>query len=277
VSILLLEAFALGVDGGGSFPCVIATLASAGAVSPGSSDESYKTAEGDVFGSSLTHEPYVPEGHVQTQTAQPVYFTPLGNGSQVSSIFTVPEESLSGSGSDEGLMGLENSGYESPPPANERNAELRDERRYRIVLAHEFHPSCECPSFFLCIGDMTFNGWIGTVTLPLWTPTLVSLGDVGYLAKPSGTFVKLFSAFDPVGSSEGAVKGMPPVSGYGNVTQGQQKQDKRNIAQKGLDAISGLLTFKSKVDGPVSYVVFPSFLLSFGKANVLGLGDVGRM
>lgn len=42
--------------------------------------------------------------------------------------------------------------------------------------------------------------------------------------------------------------------GYGRVTTGNQRQDKRNAAQRGLDAIAGLLTFKNRVEGSVSYV-----------------------
>jgi abelson tyrosine-protein kinase 1 len=90
------------------------------------------------------------------------------------------------------------------------------------------------------------------VTLPLWSPAPVALGAVGYLSKPSGTFVTLFNAFDPIKSSGGVVKGMPSVHGFGKVSQGSQRQEKRSIAQKGLDAISGFLTFKNKGEGPVS-------------------------
>ena len=69
----------------------------------------------------------------------PVMFTPSINASRSSSIFTsVPE-----SASDEGVTFPDYEGYDSPPPANERLAELRSERRYRMLLNHDFHPSCE--------------------------------------------------------------------------------------------------------------------------------------
>jgi hypothetical protein len=89
------------------------------------------------------------------------------------------------------------------------------------------------------------------VTLPLWTPMPVSLGAVGYLSKPRGTFVTLFNAFEPHKTSGGVVKGMPSVHGYGRVVQGSQRQDRRNIALRGLDAVVGLLTFRSRGDGDV--------------------------
>lgn len=90
------------------------------------------------------------------------------------------------------------------------------------------------------------------MTLPLWGPSPVTLGAVGYLSKPSGTFVTLFNALNPEKSMNAAVKRMPSVYGYGRVSSGSQRQDKRNAAQRGLDAFVGLLTFKSKGDGPVS-------------------------
>jgi len=113
-------------------------------------------------------------------------------------------------------------------------AELRNERRYRLLLSHEFHPS---------------------LTLPLWSPSPVSLGAVGYLSKPSGAFVTIFNCFTPEKSAKGVLKTLPSVHGYGQVTTGSQRQDKRNAAQRGLDAIAGLLTFKTKSEGPISQSV----------------------
>lgn len=91
-----------------------------------------------------------------------------------------------------------------------------------------------------------------TVTLPLWDPTPVALGAVGYLSKPSGAFVTLFDSFNPEKSSGALLKGMPSLHGYGRVTSGSQRQDKRSAAQRGLDAFVGLLTFGGKGDGSIS-------------------------
>lgn len=97
------------------------------------------------------------------------------------------------------------------------------------------------------------------VTLPLWNPVNVQLGDVGYLSKPSGTFVTLFNAFKPHKTSGGLTGGLPSLAGYGNVSKGIRRQDKRNVAQKGLDAVSGFLTFTSRSnDVPISFVVCSS-------------------
>jgi len=117
---------------------------------------------------------------------------------------------------------------------------------------------CWCMSFilrvrvFVYLGGWVLMGWLVVVTLPLWTPCAISLGAVGYLSKPSGEFVTLFNAFDPFKSSGGVARGMPSVYGYGRVTPESQRQDKRNAAQRGFDAITGLLTFKNKGDGAVS-------------------------
>ncbi|KAK7055315.1 kinase domain-containing protein [Favolaschia claudopus] len=147
--------------------------------------------------------------------------------SRASSIFTPSTKSSSVDDLTDLL--LDYGGYESPMPADERIADIRNERRYRILLVHDFHPS---------------------LTLPLWNPIPIALGAVGFLDKPSGTFVTLFNCFYPEKAANGD-NGLPSVYGYGRVSTGNQRQDKRSAAQRGLDAITGLLTFK-KSDGPVS-------------------------
>src|SRR5277367_5641845 len=94
--------------------------------------------------------------------------------------------------------------------------------------------------------------------LPLWTPSPISLGAVGYFSRPSGAFMTLFNAFNPVRTSVGVVHSMPSVKGYGEVQMGSQRMERRSIAQKSLDVLSGLLTFKLTGDGQVSCVFFLS-------------------
>ncbi|TBU21950.1 hypothetical protein BD311DRAFT_869668 [Dichomitus squalens] len=109
----------------------------------------------------------------------------------------------------------------SPPPPDEHAQNIRDERRYRMLLQHEFHPS---------------------LTLPLWTPSQILIGAVGYHSKANyGEFVTLFSSFEPEKSSNGRVKNIPSLYGYGRVSQGSQRQDKRNVAQRGMDMIQSWL------------------------------------
>ncbi|KAJ7091133.1 hypothetical protein C8R44DRAFT_412775 [Mycena epipterygia] len=168
----------------------------------------------------------------RTHMTEEVLFTPSNRNSSFLAS-SIPQLNPSEEDLNHLLLGNRD-GNESPPPVDERMAELRNERRYRLLLSHEFHPS---------------------LTLPLWSPSPVSLGAVGYLSKPSGAFVTIFNCFTPEKSAKGLLKTLPSVHGYGEVTTGSQRQDKRNAAQRGLDAIAGLLTFKTKSEGPISQSV----------------------
>lgn len=114
-----------------------------------------------------------------------------------------------------------------------------------MLLQHEFHPSRVCdlliPARQNLISDL--------VTLPLWAPSYVALGAVGYHSKPSGTFITLFNSLKPIESSNGVAKEIPSLYGYGKVSQGNQRLDKRNIAQRGLDMVSAWITSKKTNDG----------------------------
>ncbi|KAJ7268729.1 hypothetical protein B0H12DRAFT_64026 [Mycena haematopus] len=162
-----------------------------------------------------------------------VLFTPSAGDSSIRASSSIPQVNPSEEDLSHLLLGNQD-GHESPSPADGPMSELRNERRYRLLLSHEFHPS---------------------LTLPLWSPSPVSLGAVGYLSKPSGAFVTIFNCFTPEKSAKSVLKTMPSVHGYGQVTTGSQRQDKRNAAQRGLDAIAGLLTFKTKTEGPISQSV----------------------
>jgi len=92
------------------------------------------------------------------------------------------------------------------------------------------------------------------VNLPLWEPSIVQLGDVGYLSKPSGRFVTLFNALKPPKSAGGPKIAMASMAGYGSVSKGRKCKEKRNAAQKGLDMFSELLTFRSRGEASTAYV-----------------------
>ena len=83
------------------------------------------------------------------------------------------------------------------------------------------------------------------VILPLWTPTPVLLGAVGYLDEHSGTFITLFDSFNPAKSSDNTIRDLPSLYGYGRITQSEQRQKKRGAARRGLDALAGLFTSKA--------------------------------
>lgn len=101
------------------------------------------------------------------------------------------------------------------------------------------------------------------MTLPLWDPSPVRIGDVGYLSKPSGVFVTLFNALHRNKTPGGLTGGFPSMASYGNVSKGHLRLDKRNVAQKGLDAFSGLLAFRMRNEVPIAYVSDVLFFLAF--------------
>jgi hypothetical protein len=132
-------------------------------------------------------------------------------------------------------------GYESPAPVDEITGRIKNERRYRLLLTHDHHPSRE----FFDISSIPFCvPHILSVTLPLWSPTPVYLGAVGYLSKPEGRFITLFNAYDPPKSSHASVRKLPSIDGYGHSLHKEQHHDVRKFTQKALDFISGgILTF----------------------------------
>jgi len=154
---------------------------------------------------------------------------------------------LDGTSSEDGSSGIygEQSGYESPEALSELQVEVRNERRYRMLLNHDYHPSCERDCLDLCILDTDSRA----VTLPLWSPSVVELGAVGYLSKPEGRFVTLFNSLTPEKSDIRDIRGMSSIRAYGEVNIGTQRisdKEKKSAAQRGLDAIAGLLTFSNR-------------------------------
>ena len=92
------------------------------------------------------------------------------------------------------------------------------------------------------------------MTLPLWTPCQISVGAVGYHSKATGgEFVTLFNSFEPLKTSGGLAANMPSLYGYGRVNQGSQRQDKRNVAQRGMDLIQSWLSSSRTRTGDVKY------------------------
>ena len=88
------------------------------------------------------------------------------------------------------------------------------------------------------------------VTLPLWDPSPVEVGAVGYLSKPQGQFVTLFNALIPGNAVHRGIQSLPSIHGYGLTQVETHRQDRRTVTQKSIDAFAGFLTF-----GTLSYVV----------------------
>ncbi|KAF8415820.1 hypothetical protein L210DRAFT_2608514 [Boletus edulis BED1] len=117
----------------------------------------------------------------------------------------------------------------TPSPTNKSDMNAKNEKNYRLVagLNHTFHKS---------------------LTLPLWSPTGVELGAVGYLSKSKGEFITLFNAINPLQSTDERLRQLPSMYGYGKFEVQKREEGKRSVAQRGLDAISGFLTFKTRGD-----------------------------
>ena len=101
------------------------------------------------------------------------------------------------------------------------------------------------------------------MTLPLRTPSPLTGGAVGYHSKANGgEFVTLFNSFEPLQSSGGLARNMPSLYGYGRVNQGSQRQDKRNVAQRGMDLIQSWLSSSRNRAGEAKYSYVDLLLLT---------------
>lgn len=125
-------------------------------------------------------------------------------------------------------------GYEASLPMDGQLAERRNELRFRSLArsSHGFHHS---------------------LTLPLWSPSHVELGAVGYLSAPKGEFITLFNAMKPQQTSGSKITNIPSLGGYleGPIRTGQKFNTNRTMTQRGLELISGLLTLIDR-DGSYS-------------------------
>ena len=86
---------------------------------------------------------------------------------------------------------------------------------------------------------------VSLVTLPLWDPSPVEVGAVGYLSKPRGHFVTLFNAFAPSKAGNLGIQSLPSVHGSGPAQLVTHQEDRRTITQKSMDTLAGLLTFRT--------------------------------
>ncbi|KAH9476525.1 putative serine/threonine-protein kinase [Psilocybe cubensis] len=208
----------------------------------------------DILSDALNSEgPYSPSGnhppnqpHRESTVAterirmpEPVLYTP-GHSTRSSSILATASRS------EERIQFHRSDGYDSPPPVDEQMAKRRNERRYRLLLAHEHHKS---------------------LSLPLWEPCQVDIGAVGYLLKPEGRFVTLFNSYEPHKSDHPGIQCLPSIHGYGNVQEEVQRLPKKTAAQRAFDILIGSLTFRNSSEDIVRR---PSFPLKAGhKAAIL--------
>ncbi|EJD55610.1 hypothetical protein AURDEDRAFT_109872 [Auricularia subglabra TFB-10046 SS5] len=123
------------------------------------------------------------------------------------------------------------SGPVSPPPQDVGARFRRDERRYRLRLLHNYHPS---------------------LRLPLWVPTKVQIGAVGYIDKDRGTFVTLFNAYNPwQHAHNGSGRPLPSLRDYGRVpkiaTQTRDDRERPAGRPRAWSFLSGMTFLNSQI------------------------------
>ncbi|KAJ6587441.1 hypothetical protein DFH09DRAFT_229457 [Mycena vulgaris] len=117
-----------------------------------------------------------------------------------------------------------NSSVTNLDPALDRPSdpfEAKTELRYRMSLSHPFQHL--------------------NLPLPLWTPSPVEVGAVGYLSKPAGAFRTLFNCCNPSATSGGRLSGIPPLI---DATIETKKQN-TDLRAKGMKMIKQLASTKS--------------------------------
>jgi len=169
---------------------------------------------------------------------EPVIYTP-GPSSRSSSVYFPSDHPVGG----HIINIISDDRYDSPPPVDERIAEIMNERRYRLLLTHGFHPSRKV--FTFNFGNISNVLPLNPVTLPLWDPSPVELGAVGYLSKPAGRFITLFNANNPRLCDHPRIQSLPSIHGYGQVVEGIERSPKKTVTQRAIDMIVGSLTFRN--------------------------------
>ncbi|KAI0027345.1 hypothetical protein K488DRAFT_74612 [Vararia minispora EC-137] len=181
-----------------------------------SSDDTYLAAESDFDSSTTTTASISGRSTVHADDA----LDDLAGS--VPSIRTLRSSISSGSMPDD-IAPLEDSvsASEYLPPLEHtgRATSIMNERRYRLLLQHDFHT---------------------TLTLPLWSPSPVRLGAVGYLSKPEGRFVTLLNCIDGSDAADRRALPFPRLSELGKVDTFAVRNEKRSAAQRGMDMVRNL-------------------------------------
>ncbi len=108
-----------------------------------------------------------------------------------------------------------------PPELEDQlsNESDRAERHYRHYLQHDFDDR---------------------LTLPLWFPTIIPLGTVGYVRH--GQFVKLLDAHQPPLDMKD-LPPMPYLDEFSSLQTAQIPVNVRNAAERGLDMVNAFTSF----------------------------------
>jgi abelson tyrosine-protein kinase 1 len=143
-------------------------------------------------------------------------------------------------------------GYESPPPMDELIALRRDERRYRFLLNPPLYASRKL-FLFLCRILVILTD-LSLVKLPLWTPSAVRVGALGYHSKPTGEFITLFNAFEPPMDVRSKEDMIASLHAYGSIATSSVRKDTRSAGERAIEGIRSLIPFPRRLEGSTSYV-----------------------
>ena len=106
------------------------------------------------------------------------------------------------------------------------------------MLIHPYHTSLNLPREWHILVPPACTKTKSRPLNIVWTPSPIQIGDVGYHKRPSGSFVKLFNAFDPVGTATSHSKVLAPLIGVQTATQ---TDTRRTFLQRGLSWVGGFL------------------------------------
>ncbi|KAG2099294.1 uncharacterized protein F5147DRAFT_747297 [Suillus discolor] len=128
----------------------------------------------------------------------------------------------------------------------EQLAERKNELRFRSLAqsSHEFHHS---------------------LTLPLWSPSHVELGAVGYLSAPKGEFITLFDAMKPHKTAGSKVTNIPSLAGYleGPIRIGKKPDSIPGIFLTSLERISRRHPFPLRAGHKAAFIYAESTMYRF--------------
>jgi hypothetical protein len=92
------------------------------------------------------------------------------------------------------------------------------------------------------------------VKLPLWTPSAVRVGSLGYHSKPTGEFITIFNAFEPPVNVKSRDDTIPSLHAYGPIATASVRKDTKSARERALEGIRGIIPFSRRPEGSTTYV-----------------------
>jgi hypothetical protein len=90
---------------------------------------------------------------------------------------------------------------------------------------------------------------LSLVKLPLWTPSAVRVGALGYHSKPTGEFITIFNAFEPPMDVMNRVDTISSLHAYGPIATASVRKDTRTARERAFEGIRGIIPFSRRPEG----------------------------